>query len=370
MLGTEQYVINVAEAGLRTKDLEDPYNLLNKTLERASDLENALNHPTKGLVDQLKYRAASSILPPGDLRDQAVAKEKEYDGRIIIPYGPDLTHPEWQYLEGSYRILTEGFRKEDRTGTGTWDMFGHQMRFNLQEGFPVITTKKLHLRSIVHELLWLLQGGTNIKYLNDNGVSIWDEWADENGNLGPVYGAQWRDWQTPDGRHIDQLADAIHRIETKPHDRRIIVDGWNPGVLPDESLSPKENARIGKQALPPCHLLYHFNVEEDNLDCLMYQRSSDWFLGVPFNIVSYALLTMMVAQVTGLKPRNFIHTFGSWHGYINHEEQINTQLSRVPRPFPTMKLNPDVKHIDDFRYDDFELVDYESYKGIKAAISV
>jgi thymidylate synthase len=262
-----------------------------------------------------------------------------------------------QYLDLMQHVLDHGVRKEDRTGTGTISVFGYQMRFNLEDGFPLVTTKKAHLRSILHELLWFIAGDTNIRYLKENGVSIWDEWADENGDLGPVYGAQWRSWPAPDGSTIDQLANVIEMIRNKPDSRRLIVSAWNP-------------AQVDSMALPPCHSLFQFYVAEGRLSCQLYQRSADIFLGVPFNIASYALLTMMVAQVTGLKPGDFVHTFGDAHLYSNHIEQAKLQLSRSPRPLPTMKLNPDIRRIEDFRFEDFELVGYDPEPAIKAPIAV
>ncbi|HEV7286867.1 MAG TPA: thymidylate synthase [Kaistia sp.] len=262
-----------------------------------------------------------------------------------------------QYLDLMQHVLDHGVRKEDRTGTGTLSVFGYQMRFNLADGFPLVTTKKAHLRSILHELLWFVAGDTNIRYLKENGVSIWDEWADANGDLGPVYGAQWRSWPAPDGSTIDQLANVIEMIRTKPDSRRLIVSAWNP-------------AQVDDMALPPCHSLFQFYVAEGRLSCQLYQRSADIFLGVPFNIASYALLTMMVAQVTGLKPGDFVHTFGDAHLYSNHLEQAKLQLSRTPRALPTMKLNPEVKRIEDFRFEDFELVGYDPEPAIKAPIAV
>jgi thymidylate synthase len=262
-----------------------------------------------------------------------------------------------QYLDFLQDILHNGTKKEDRTGTGTISVFGRQMRFNLEEGFPLVTTKKLHLKSIIHELLWFLKGDTNIAYLKENNVRIWDEWADETGNLGPVYGHQWRSWSSPDGETIDQISNLIHDIKTNPDSRRLIVSAWNPGDLP-------------KMALPPCHLLFQFYVADGKLSCQLYQRSADSFLGVPFNIASYALLTMMVAQVTGLKAGDFVHTIGDAHIYNNHMEQVKLQLSREPKSLPKMKLNPDVTNIFEFTYDDFELVDYEAHPHIKGAVSV
>jgi thymidylate synthase len=262
-----------------------------------------------------------------------------------------------QYLDLMQHVLDHGIRKEDRTGTGTISVFGYQMRFDLGAGFPLVTTKKAHLKSIIHELLWFIAGDTNIRYLKENGVSIWDEWADENGDLGPVYGAQWRSWPAPDGGTIDQLANVIEMIRNKPDSRRLIVSAWNP-------------AEVDEMALPPCHSLFQFYVAEGRLSCQLYQRSADIFLGVPFNIASYALLTMMVAQVTGLKPGDFVHTFGDAHLYLNHLDQTRLQLSRTPKPLPTMKINPEIRRIEDFRYADFELVGYDPDPAIKAPIAV
>jgi len=262
-----------------------------------------------------------------------------------------------QYLDLCKHILGNGVKKEDRTGTGTISTFGYQMRFNLQEGFPLVTTKKLHLKSIIHELLWFISGDTNIKYLKDNGVSIWDEWADENGNLGPVYGHQWRSWTTADGRNIDQLKDVINQIKNNPDSRRLIVSAWNVG-------------EIDKMALPPCHCFYQFYVVNGTLSCMLYQRSADVFIGVPFNIASYALFTMMLAQVCGLKPGEFVHTLGDAHIYLNHVDQVNLQLSREPRALPKMNINPDVKDLFDFKYSDFTLTDYDPHPHIKGDIAV
>lgn len=275
-----------------------------------------------------------------------------------------------QYLDLMRHVLEHGHKKSDRTGTGTISVFGYQMRFDLSQGFPLVTTKKCHLRSIIHELLWFLKGDTNIQYLKDNKVSIWDEWATEQGDLGPVYGAQWRCWQTPDGRVIDQISQLIHDIKTNPDSRRLIVSGWNPAVLPDTKFSPKDNAAMGKQALPPCHTLFQFYVHDGKLSCQLYQRSADIFLGVPFNIASYALLTMMVAQVCDLTPGDFVHTFGDAHLYSNHMDQVNEQLSRTPHPLPQMKLNPVIKDIFGFSIDDFELVNYLAHPAIKAPIAI
>jgi len=261
------------------------------------------------------------------------------------------------YLDLLQHILHRGTAKSDRTGTGTRSIFGYQMRFDLAAGFPLVTTKKLHLRSILHELLWFLRGETNTRYLKENGVSIWDEWADENGELGPVYGYQWRSWPTADGRHIDQITDVITRIQNTPDSRRLIVSAWNVGD-------------IERMALPPCHLLFQFYVADGRLSCQMYQRSADVFLGVPFNIASYALLTLMVAQVTNLQPGEFVHTFGDAHLYNNHLEQAQLQLTREPRPLPTLRINPDGKSIFDFRYDDFRLENYQPHPHIPAPVAV
>jgi thymidylate synthase len=262
-----------------------------------------------------------------------------------------------QYLELLDRVLKEGADKSDRTGTGTRSVFGHQMRFNLAEGFPVLTTKKLHLRSIIHELLWFLQGNTNVKYLQENNVRIWNEWANENGDLGPIYGYQWRSWPSPDGQHIDQIKQIIDSIQNNPNSRRHIVSAWNV-------------SEISKMALPPCHILFQFYVANGKLSCQLYQRSADIFLGVPFNIASYALLTQMVAQVTGLELGDFVHTLGDAHIYNNHMEQVQLQLTREPRKLPEMKINPSIKNIFDFTFDDFELSNYDPHPGIKGAISV
>jgi thymidylate synthase len=262
-----------------------------------------------------------------------------------------------QYLDLMERVLADGVEKHDRTGTGTLSVFGHQMRFDLDEGFPLVTTKKLHLKSIAYELLWFLRGDTNVKYLHEHGVSIWDEWADEAGELGPVYGQQWRSWPAPDGGAIDQIADVIAAICKTPDSRRLIVSAWNP-------------ADVAKMALPPCHCLFQFYVAKGRLSCQLYQRSADIFIGVPFNVASYALLTMMVAQVTGLQPGEFIHTFGDAHLYLNHLEQARLQLSRAPRTLPAMRLNPAVKDIFGFRYEDFTLAGYEPYPHIKAQVAV
>ena len=274
------------------------------------------------------------------------------------------------YLQLLQDILDKGSHKEDRTGTGTISLFGYQMRFDLAKGFPCVTTKKLHLRSIIHELLWFLKGETNIAYLNENGVSIWNEWADDRGDLGPVYGAQWRNWPAPDGRHIDQVALLLDDLRSRPDSRRHIISAWNPAVLPDETRSPQENARAGLQALPPCHMMFQFHVANGKLSCQMYQRSADVFLGVPFNIASYALLTMMVAQVLDLEPGDFIISLGDAHIYLNHLEQVHTQLSRETFPLPVMQINPEKKDLFGFVYEDFELQNYQSHAGIKAPIAI
>lgn len=262
-----------------------------------------------------------------------------------------------QYHDLLRHVMENGVRKSDRTGTGTISVFGYQMRFNLEDGFPVMTTKKLHLRSIIHELLWFLKGDTNIKYLHDNKVTIWDEWADENGDLGPVYGKQWRSWQTTDGRTIDQISEVLKLIKEKPDSRRMMVSAWNPG-------------EVDSMALPPCHVLFQFYVANGKLSCQLYQRSADIFLGVPFNIASYSLLTMMMAQVTGLKPGEFIHTFGDAHIYLNHLEQVELQLSRDFRQLPKMVINPEVKDIFSFRFEDFVLEGYDPHPHIRAEVAV
>ncbi len=267
-------------------------------------------------------------------------------------------------------ILEKGSRKDDRTGTGTISLFGYQMRFDLAQGFPCVTTKKLHLRSIIYELLWFLKGDTNVAYLHEHGVSIWDEWADENGNLGPVYGAQWRSWITADGRHIDQISSLLDDLRSLPDSRRHIVSAWNPAVLPDETRSPQDNARAGLQALPPCHLIFQFHVANDKLSCQMYMRSADVFLGVPFNIASYSLLTMMIAQVLDLEVGDFVLTLGDAHIYMNHLEQVDRQLSRQPYPLPTMLINPHRKDLFGFVYEDFDLQNYQCHAGIKAPIAI
>lgn len=261
------------------------------------------------------------------------------------------------YLDVLRQVMETGVDKQDRTGTGTRSLFGHQMRFNLQEGFPLVTTKKVHLKSIIYELLWFLRGESNVRWLQEKGVTIWNEWADENGELGPVYGVQWRSWPTPDGGHIDQIAKVVDMIRKNPDSRRLMVTAWNP-------------AEVDQMALPPCHSLFQFYVSEGRLSCQLYQRSADLFLGVPFNIASYALLTLMVAQVTGLQPGDFVHTLGDYHIYSNHFEQVKLQLSREPMPLPKMKLNPEVKDIFGFQYEDFTLVDYNPHPAIKAPVAV
>ena len=285
-------------------------------------------------------------------------------GRLKIRYNTHeipTTHTLRKHMKAYHdlmrHVLDNGIDKSDRTGTGTRSVFGYQMRFDLSEGFPLLTTKKLHLRSIIHELLWFLKGDTNIKYLKDNNVSIWDEWADENGDLGPVYGYQWRSWPAPDGRHIDQIANVVEQIKKKPDSRRLIVSAWNPAL-------------VDEMALPPCHALFQFYVANGKLSCQLYQRSADIFLGVPFNIASYALLTMMMAQVCGLEAGEFIHTFGDAHLYSNHIEQAQLQLSRDFRSLPTMKINPEVKDLFAFKFEDFELEGYDPHPHIKAAVSV
>ncbi len=274
------------------------------------------------------------------------------------------------YLNLMQHVLNNGTQKGDRTGTGTQSVFGHQLRFDLSQGFPLVTTKKVHLKSIIHELLWFLKGETKTAYLTENGVSIWNEWATEDGDLGPVYGYQWRNWPTPDGQHIDQISGLIEQIKSKPDSRRLIVSAWNVSDLPDESISPQANVGHGKMALAPCHAFFQFYVADGKLSCQLYQRSADIFLGVPFNIASYALLTMMVAQVCGLKPGDFVHTFGDAHLYSNHMEQVATQLAREPFSLPVMKINPNVKNIFDFTCEDFELTNYECHPGIRAPIAI
>ncbi len=272
-----------------------------------------------------------------------------------------------QYLDLVRRVIDEGVVKEDRTGTGTRSVFGHQMRFDLSDGFPLVTTKKIHMKSIVHELLWFIQGDTNIEYLTQNGVRIWNEWADENGDLGPVYGHQWRNWNSED---IDQLSNVINTLKNNPDSRRMLVSAWNPSVLPDTSKSFSENVANGKAALPPCHAFFQFYVANGKLSCQLYQRSADIFLGVPFNIASYALLTEMLAQVCGYQAGEFIHTLGDAHIYTNHMDQIALQLSRTPKPLPTLKLNKAITDLFAFRAEDIEIVNYEPHPGIKGVVAV
>jgi thymidylate synthase len=272
-----------------------------------------------------------------------------------------------QYLDLVQHVMENGCQKGDRTGTGTKSVFGHQMRFDLSEGFPMVTTKKLHLKSIIHELLWFLKGDTNIQYLQENGVKIWDAWADSNGDLGPVYGHQWRNWNSEE---IDQIKDLITELKTNPNSRRMIVSAWNPSVLPDNSKSFEENVANNKAALPPCHAFFQFYVADGKLSCQLYQRSADIFLGVPFNIASYALLTMMIAQVCGYEAGEFIHTFGDAHIYNNHFEQLELQLSRSPKPLPKMVLNPQIMDIFEFKFEDFTLEGYEPHEAIKGSVAV
>ncbi|MBT7528812.1 thymidylate synthase [Flavobacteriaceae bacterium] len=272
-----------------------------------------------------------------------------------------------QYLDLVKEVLENGNQKGDRTGTGTKSIFGHQLRFDLSKGFPMITTKKLHLKSIIHELLWFINGDTNISYLNENGVKIWNEWANKDGDLGPVYGYQWRNWN---GDEIDQIKDLIITLKSNPNSRRMLVSAWNPSVLPDTSKSFEENVADGKAALPPCHAFFQFYVNNGKLSCQLYQRSADVFLGVPFNIASYALFTMMIAQVCGYQAGDFVHTFGDAHIYNNHIEQVKLQLSRDTRPLPKMEINPEIKSIFDFKFEDFKLVDYDPHPHIKGAVAI
>ena len=272
-----------------------------------------------------------------------------------------------QYLNLIRHIQDKGIEKTDRTGTGTKSVFGYQMRFDLSEGFPMVTTKKLHLKSIIHELLWFIKGETNIAYLQENGVRIWNEWANEDGDLGPVYGHQWRNWNS---EGIDQIKEVIHTIKTNPDSRRMLVSAWNPSVMPDTTQSFADNVANNKAALPPCHAFFQFYVANGQLSCQLYQRSADVFLGVPFNIASYALLTLMMAQVCDLAPGDFVHTFGDAHIYSNHQEQISLQLSRTPKALPTMKINPEIKDLFAFTYDDFELIDYHPHPAIKGQVAV
>jgi thymidylate synthase len=286
-----------------------------------------------------------------------IPAQNHFFARLNIRPGIEENTGMRAYLDLMQHVLTQGSHKGDRTGTGTLSVFGYQMRFDLRHGFPLLTTKKVHLRSIVHELLWFLRGDSNVRYLHENGVSIWNEWADENGELGPVYGVQWRSWPTADGRHIDQISELLRDIRANPDSRRLIVSAWNVGELE-------------RMALPPCHAFFQFYVADGRLSCQLYQRSADIFLGVPFNIASYALLTLMIAQVTGLKPGEFIHTLGDAHLYSNHLEQAHLQLTRVPRPLPSLRLNPEVKSLFDFRYEDFELLNYDPHPAIKAPVAV
>lgn len=274
------------------------------------------------------------------------------------------------YLDLLQHILDNGTRKGDRTGTGTISVFGHQLRFDLNRGFPAVTTKKLHFKSIIHELLWFLNGSTNTQYLRDHGVRIWDEWATENGDLGPIYGAQWRSWPTPSGGHIDQIEELLTSLKQRPDSRRHIVSAWNPALLPDESISPQMNVEQGRMALAPCHTLFQFYVADGRLSCQLYQRSADVFLGVPFNIASYALLTHMLAQVLGLQVGDYVHTFGDVHIYTNHIEQVKTQLGRKPLPLPQLWLDPAVQRLQDFTADAIEIRNYESHALIKAPIAI
>ncbi len=275
-----------------------------------------------------------------------------------------------QYLDLMQHVLDHGTEKSDRTGTGTRSVFGYQMRFDLSQGFPMLTTKKLHLRSIIHELLWFIAGETNTAYLKANGVSIWDEWATESGDLGPVYGKQWRAWEGPNGVVVDQLAELVQNLKTNPDSRRHVLSAWNPTVLPDPGKSPVENAEAGLQALPPCHCLFQFYVADGKLSCQLYQRSADIFLGVPFNIASYALLTLMLAQVCGYEPGDFVHTLGDAHLYLNHLDQAELQLTREPYPLPTMRLEPGITDIEAFRFEHFTLDGYQSHPHIKAQVSI
>jgi len=275
-----------------------------------------------------------------------------------------------QYLDLMRHVRDKGTVKGDRTGTGTTSVFGYQMRFDLAQGFPLVSTKKLHLRSIIYELLWFLQGDTNTRYLKDNGVSIWDEWATQQGELGPVYGQQWRSWPAPDGQKIDQISQIVNQLKHNPDSRRIIVSAWNVAELPDESVSPQQNVQQGRMALAPCHAFFQFYVADGKLSCQLYQRSADIFIGIPFNIASYALLTMMVAQVTGLQPGEFIHTLGDAHLYSNHMQQVEQQLARLPYSLPTLNINPEISDIFAFQFDDFELLGYEYHPHIKAPIAV
>src|SRR5262245_7257930 len=341
------------------------------------DLNGAVDRSARVLRawprQDIRYRTGLVLDPVANrqlARDQLLPRGQQWPGTaapaalglalITRLAGPRLKHylaGMQQYLDLMRRVRTQGVRKTDRTGTGTLSVFGHQMRFDLDAGFPLVTTKKIHLKSVIHELIWFLQGETNTKYLNAHGVTIWDEWADEDGDLGPVYGQQWRSWAAPDGRSIDQMQEAVETLKTNPDSRRIIVTAWNPADLPD-------------MALAPCHCLFQFYVAERRLSCQLYQRSADVFLGVPFNIASYALLTMMMAQVTGHKLGEFVHTFGDAHLYLNHLEQADLQLARTPRPLPRMQLNPEVTNLFRFRYEDFELSGYDPHPHIAAEVSV
>ena len=274
------------------------------------------------------------------------------------------------YLDLLKTIMEHGTERDDRTGTGTRSIFGYQMRFNLADGLPLVTTKKLHLRSIIHELLWFIRGDTNVRSLNEVGVSIWDEWATAEGDLGPLYGAQWRSWPHPSGGVVDQLAELVEQLKQRPYSRRHVISAWNPTSLPDESCSPQDNVAAGRMALAPCHCLFQFYVADGRLSCQLYQRSADCFLGVPFNIASYAMLTYMMAQVVGLKPGDYIHTFGDAHIYLNHVDQVKEQLQRKPRPLPTLKLNPARDRLEAFVFEDFELVGYDPHPAIKAPIAI
>ncbi len=275
-----------------------------------------------------------------------------------------------QYLDLMRQVRTQGTRKGDRTGTGTLSQFGYQMRFDLAAGFPLLTTKKIHVKSVIHELLWFLRGDTNTRYLKEHDVGIWDEWATASGDLGPIYGQQWRSWPTPDGGSIDQISELLAQLHRRPNSRRLLVSAWNPAQLPDESISPQANVAAGRMALAPCHALFQFYVADGRLSCQLYQRSADIFLGVPFNIASYALLTLMIAQVAGLQPGDFVHTLGDAHLYLNHLDQADRQLARAPRPLPRMALNPEVRDLFSFRLEDFALTGYDPHPGISAPIAV
>lgn len=337
--------------------------------------ESHLGYIEDGKIDFLvdRYGAMNEddsrkCCPDGDDRNDLKQKSSSFecvfrDNEVIIEHMK-------AYLDLLQHILESGTVKDDRTGTGTYSIFGAQMRFDLNEGFPMLTTKKLSTRAIIHELLWFLMGSTNINYLTENGVSIWDEWATEKGDLGPVYGKQWRAWEGPHGRVIDQVSEVVEQIKARPHSRRLIVSAWNPADLPDESIGPQQNVEQGRMALAPCHCLFQFYVANGKLSCQLYQRSADVFLGVPFNIASYSLLTHMVAQVCGLGVGDFVHTFGDVHLYKNHIEQARLQLSREPKALPQLKINPDVKSIFDFRFGDFAILHYDPHPSIKAPIAV